>query len=188
MITVYFDGACWPHNPGGHIGWGYLIYEIRQNKPVWLHEDCGYQPAGETSNNLAEYLAVYHALAYLIANDLHRKKILVSGDSKLVIKQLKGQWRINQGVYTYVADRAKALLSQFDQIKFKWIPRNCNNQADLLTSYGLAKGGLLWRLNNHSEAQRTYKPRIEIAVPNHKKYSQCLNQLHLLPTVEPVNG
>ena len=33
MITVYFDGLCYPKNPGGVAAYGYAIY--RDGKPIW---------------------------------------------------------------------------------------------------------------------------------------------------------
>ncbi|NTW37475.1 MAG: ribonuclease H, partial [Syntrophobacteraceae bacterium] len=50
MITVYFDGLCYPKNPGGVAAYGYLVY--RDSEPIWR----GFGGVGEgrgMTNNVA---------------------------------------------------------------------------------------------------------------------------------------
>lgn len=131
-IICYFDGSCAPYNPGGRAGYGYIIY----NKEIELHRGHGTQEAPQgylTSNNLAEYAGMKAVLSYLINYNLNNLKIIVYGDSKLVIQQMRGNWRIKRGSYVEVARQCQSLLRLFKNITFKWIPREENTIADSLS-------------------------------------------------------
>ena len=51
------------------------------------------------SSNVAEYAALILALKYLKKHGYFDKSILVRGDSKLVIKQMSGKWKIKKGLW-----------------------------------------------------------------------------------------
>lgn len=178
MIKVYFDGACWPRSPGGHIGWGFFVWE-RRNKQQY--QDYGYGPPGRTTCNLAEYWAAHEAVVYLLRQGLERKRIIIYGDSKLVVKQMNGKWKIHEGVYESVARTTYELVQQFEQLKFQWVPRANNSYADYLSRLGLQKGGVICH---------AIDPRIKdlVADPNtpafRKRFSQCLNQLQSSQTLK----
>ena len=132
MIKVNFDGACGPHNPGGKCGGGAVI--IKDNE-LLAEIFERYQPKlfWETSNNVGEYYGLIKALEYLIDNKLHDEQIEVFGDSKLVISQMQGKWRIKKGLYLDLALKALYLRRYFKNIKFNWIPREENEWADQLS-------------------------------------------------------
>ena len=87
------------------------------------------------SSNVAEYSALIYALQYLVKEGLNRETIVVRGDSALVIKQMSGHMRIGRkGLYRPFAFKAMDLVSEFSNIKFAWIPREFNTQADELST------------------------------------------------------
>ena len=91
MITIYFDGLCYPKNPGGVAAYGYLVY--RDGEPIWR----GFGGVGEgrgMTNNVAEYEALMAAAQWLVDEGIE-DKILIKGDSELVIKQMKGQYKVS---------------------------------------------------------------------------------------------
>jgi|SRR5580692_6851430 ribonuclease HI len=93
QLTLWFDGACEPRNPGGTGTWGYVIQGLGDDV-----EGCGALKAcPEMTNNFAEYTAFGKGLRYLVDNCTDLKaddELIIHGDSKLVICQLTGQWAI----------------------------------------------------------------------------------------------
>jgi ribonuclease HI len=90
------------------MGLGALI--LKDESPVFEKSD--YVPAKfENSNNVAEYMAFIHTLDWLIENDLKERRIVVYGDSMLVVRQMNGEWRIKEGRYVEWAKKAKAKLA-----------------------------------------------------------------------------
>jgi len=91
MITVYFDGLCYPKNPCGVAAFGYLV--LRSGQVV--HK--GFRAVGEgrgMTNNVAEYEGLM-AAAQWIADEGIEERIVIKGDSQLVIKQMKGEWKVS---------------------------------------------------------------------------------------------
>lgn len=129
-LTVYFEGLCEPINPGGVATYGYIIYEDGKK----LKEDWAFVAEGEgASNNLAEYAGVFAALEWLVANGYRQRKVEVRGDSRQVVNQMNGSWRVKRGLYIPKYEEAKKLKGEFRQIEFRWVPRKENTTADRLS-------------------------------------------------------
>ena len=138
VYKAYFDGSCGPKNPGGTAGYGAVIFQ--RKKRIWEHSEVYRPPPGkerQTSNNLAEYLGLIAILEHFIHMETQNEPIMVYGDSKLVIQQMTGQWKIREGIYEPFAQRAKILAKEFSLIGWQWIPRSQNTIAD-----GLSKAHL----------------------------------------------
>jgi|ERR1051325_8590815 ribonuclease HI len=142
MIEAWFDGACEPVNPGGHVGYGALI---KQNGEV-LWEYSGYLRPGNTSNNVGEYLGVLSVLKELKARGLERERVVIAGDSKLVVMQMKKKWKIKAGLYVSLALEAKDLFTDFSDTTIIWIPREKNERADELSKRELIAHQVTFRL------------------------------------------
>ena len=139
MIKAYFDGSCEPINPNGNMGIGALIYV--NDKVEWTYSNTiklGQYGFNETSNNLAEYLAFQSILTQLIEMGLKDEPICIYGDSKLVVEQMNGRWKIKHGTYSSQAIEAKKLLSSFSNVKIFWIPRERNQLADDLSKVNVS--------------------------------------------------
>ncbi len=130
MIEVYTDGLCMPVNPGGTATFG---FEIRRDVRR-IYENCGVVGEGEgMSNNVAEYVAVQKAAQWLASNGLASEDILFKSDSKLVVNQMNGEWKVDKGLYVDYYDRAVDEVKKLTRARFTWIPREQNEYADALT-------------------------------------------------------
>ena len=78
---------------------------------------------GDLTNNELEYLAVLYALDYI--NNRHKKdNITIYSDSKLIVNQINGEWRITTERLQPLYD--KCMKRMTDKIKIKWIRRDFN--------------------------------------------------------------
>jgi len=138
-IICYFDGACRPFNPGGWIGYGWVILE--KNKV--LCSKSGYKEKNKSnSNNVAEYMALNDLLAFLLNDGLQYDPIRIFGDSLLVVNQCNGYWNILGGKYAEQAYQCEELLKNFTNIKIRWVPREQNTLADAESSRELDRLGV----------------------------------------------
>jgi len=94
---------------------------------------------GKKTNNQAEYLAVLEAFEWLLVNqDLNFKKINFFIDSKLVVNQLKGLYKIKNGNLRDLVIKIKFLESKIlKNVSYNFIPREKNKEADLLVNQTL---------------------------------------------------
>jgi ribonuclease HI len=99
------------------------------------------------SNNVAEYSGFLAILEYLLSTDLDDQTINIHGDSKLVIEQMQGNWRMKKGFYIATAKKAKETLKRFrKKPTLIWIPREKNDIADELSKAELKKAGVEFRI------------------------------------------
>jgi ribonuclease H / adenosylcobalamin/alpha-ribazole phosphatase len=87
---------------------------------------------GHTTNNVAEYSGLIAGLE--AARDLGASAVDVRMDSKLVVEQMSGRWRIKHLPLQTLATQAKQLIAEFDKVTFEWIPRERNKDADRLAN------------------------------------------------------
>jgi len=121
MTSLYFDGSS--KNPGKS-GAGIYIKELDISKSKYL--------GPMLTNNEAEYMALIFGLE--VAKSLSIKELNVYGDSKLVIMQSQGLWKINHEHLRKLNKQVKDLSSSFDKITFNHIPREENKIADKLSN------------------------------------------------------
>jgi ribonuclease HI len=134
-IEVYFDGLCQPVNPGGIACYAFVIR--RDDRTI--HSDYGIaaEPfSKDATNNVAEYTALAKALEWLIANGLNNSGMVeVKSDSQLVVKQLRGEYKIKSQRIIPLYRQVLLLKSRFqDGIEIRWVPREENKEADSLTN------------------------------------------------------
>lgn len=133
--TLYlnFDGLCEPRNPRGIATYGVVIRKGR----VHLLEDCGLAFAkpwsDDASNNVAEYSALIKGLEWLKANKFMASKLIVRGDSSLVINQLNGRFKVKAKRLINLHKRAQDLVHEFRNVRFEWVERSKNKEADHLS-------------------------------------------------------
>lgn len=155
-VYAKFDGCVEPINPGGTASYGGYILE----KGKRLHKIAEiYTPMpGElTTNNIAEYAGLRAILEYLISLNKQLMPVVIMGDSKLVIEQMLGKWKIKNGRYKSIALQCRELTSQFRQIDFFWIPREKNRVADRLSKCRLLKMGIVLSNWKASKNKRFFK-------------------------------
>lgn len=139
-LTLYFDGLCLPKNPGGVATYGFVAK--RDGKTV--HEEGGlaatpYTPGA--TNNVAEYTGVLKALEWAEQQGLTRETVLVRGDSELVIRQLKGEYKVKAPSIVNLFKSVRELAGRFPTIAFEWVPREQNKEADAMTNRAYAEFG-----------------------------------------------
>ncbi len=145
--TAYFDGACEPVNPGGTASYGAVIFD--RGKRVWECSEVFRPVKGrekETSNNVAEYLGFISILNWFMEQGQTAEPIIIHGDSKLVIEQCFGNWRIKKGHYVQFAREARKKVRGFSQLRGQWIPRDENDIADELSKAELIKANVEFRI------------------------------------------
>ena len=125
---MFFDG-CSKGNPG-NAGAGAVIYQ----NDTELYSVSLFVGNKET-NNVAEYNGLIIGLELAINNGI--KELSVKGDSLLVIKQMKGEYKVKNKNLKILFERAKQLSLQFDKITFEHIYRENNKRADELSNIAL---------------------------------------------------
>ena len=90
---------------------------------------------GVTTNNGAEYRGLIAGLKAVHEIDPHAQ-VIVRMDSKLVIEQMSGNWKIRHPEMKKLALEAKA-LHPHHLLRFEWIPREANSHADRLVNEAL---------------------------------------------------
>ncbi|ESP89895.1 ribonuclease HI [Candidatus Halobonum tyrrellensis] len=124
---VYFDGAS-RGNPGpAAVGWAIVTSD-------GVVAD-GNETLGRTTNNQAEYEALVRALE--AARDYGLSEADVRGDSQLVVKQVRGEWNVNEPRLRERRVRARELLEGFDRWSLEHVPREINDRADELANEAL---------------------------------------------------
>ena len=121
-----------PRNPGTGT-YGYTIYE-GEKKLAEGEGLAGYN----VTNNYAEYTALVEALRKL--RELRAEgDILIRSDSQLLVGQMSKGWEVKGGAYVRKFKEARDLLKGFGSITFEWIPREQNEEADLLSRIAYEK-------------------------------------------------
>ncbi len=129
-IVIYTDGGA-RGNPGP-AGAGFVIIK----DDVVLYE--GKQFLGEKqTNNWAEYEAVALALAEAKKQGLTGSAIEIRMDSKLVVEQVSGNWKIKEPTLKPQVAKVHALLKDFPGSHFTYVPRAENAEADRLVNEAL---------------------------------------------------
>lgn len=135
-ITIYFDGACEPVNPGGVATAGWYILDSQGTDIT-----KGYRviKSGDgATNNVAEWCALGFALRWLLDNykdNCYWKILLICGDSKLVCNQLTNFWQCKAPHLNKLKWRCLVLLGQLELKNWTtmWVPRELNKRADDLS-------------------------------------------------------
>lgn len=125
-VLVEADGGS-RGNPGP-AGYGAVVFSADRSEV--LAESSA--SIGVATNNIAEYrglIAGLEAAAELGADD-----VAVSMDSKLVVEQMSGRWRVKHPDLIALNREAVALARRFAQVSYTWIPRAQNSHADRLAN------------------------------------------------------
>jgi probable phosphoglycerate mutase len=90
---------------------------------------------GIATNNVAEYRAAIAGLQR--ARDLGAKEVLLRSDSKLLIEQLSGRFRVKNPTLIRLHGEVRSLLTGFRSVRFEHVPREFNRDADRLANAGV---------------------------------------------------
>jgi len=132
MWEIFVDGAS-RGNPGFSGAGIYIKYENESilKKGIFL---------GKKTNNQAEYLALALALFYLkkelSKSESQNHNIKVTSDSELLIKQMKGEYKVKNPILKQIKNLIDLFL-QDTNCKFKHVLRENNKIADKLANVGI---------------------------------------------------
>jgi len=90
---------------------------------------------GVATNNVAEYRAAIAGLA--LAKDLGAEQVLLRSDSKLLIEQLSGRFRVKNPTLQRLHQEVRALARGFRDGRYQHVPREENREADRLANRGV---------------------------------------------------
>ena len=93
------------------------------------------QRIGRTTNNQAEYRAIIAALEE--ATKLGARQVELNSDSELVVRQIKGEYRVKKVTLKPLYQRVKQLQSRLESFTINHIPRQQNIEADRLANKAL---------------------------------------------------
>jgi ribonuclease HI len=93
------------------------------------------RPLGVRTNNVAEYAAV--VLALRRAHRLGAREVRLVLDSKLIVEQLSGRWRVRDAGLRGFFEEARQLLAGFRRWSIEHQPRAANRAADALANLAL---------------------------------------------------
>lgn len=122
---IWTDGGS-RGNPGP-CGAGGLIKDSTGVVVAEVSEYLGIQ-----TNNYAEYKALLLTLNRAV--QLQIKNVIVYSDSKLVVEQMKGKWKVKNENIIPLHKEVSNIISYFDSIDFIHIPRRFNKEADALAN------------------------------------------------------
>lgn len=128
LLIVSCDGAA-RGNPGP-AGIGVQIVTTDGRVVAEIAEGLG-----ETTNNVAEYTAAIRGLQR--AAELGASRVLLRSDSKLLIEQLAGRYRVRAA---HLRDLHRAVMDQavaFQELRLEHVPRERNREADRLANAGV---------------------------------------------------
>lgn len=131
-LIIFTDGAS-RGNPGP-ASYGFTISD---EKGKLLYEEGRY--IGITTNNVAEYRAVLEALKYIknnLAKD-YQVSMELYADSKLVIEQLSGRYKIKSLHLKQIFEQIKILAMELGGVIHTHVPRAQNSGADRLANIAL---------------------------------------------------
>jgi ribonuclease HI len=130
-VVVYFDGGS-RGNPGP-AAIGAVVFDPSSAPPARLAAVS--ERIGETTNNVAEYRALIAGLEAAAATP--SRSVKVRGDSKLVIEQVAGRWKVKQPHLRPLVDRVHELLAGYEDFDIGHVRRELNSDADALVNAAL---------------------------------------------------
>lgn len=135
MLVVEADGGS-RGNPGP-AGYGALVRDAETGAVLGERAAA----IGRATNNVAEYsglLAGLEAAVELVAARRAAGRAVagveVRMDSKLVVEQMSGRWRVRHPDLVPLVARARRLVAQLPAVRFSWVPREQNTAADALAN------------------------------------------------------
>ncbi|MEV0366184.1 bifunctional RNase H/acid phosphatase [Nocardia fusca] len=134
-VIVEADGGS-RGNPGP-AGYGAVVFDADRVGVLAERREA----LGVTTNNVAEYRGLIAGLE--AAAELGARVVAVRMDSKLVVEQMSGRWKVKHAALIPLADRARRLAADFDRVTYRWIPRAENSHADRLANEAMDDGKLV---------------------------------------------
>ncbi len=129
--TAHVDGGA-RGNPGP-AGYGVVIHDADGKKVAELSQYLGHR-----TNNYAEYNGLLSALRYAIAHHIQALKIV--SDSELMVRQMKGIYKVRHPELRKLYDEAQQLTAQIEHVEIRHALREQNQDADRLANAAMDRG------------------------------------------------
>ena len=130
-LIAHSDGGA-RGNPGP-AGYGVVVQDESGRRVAALSEYLGHQ-----TNNFAEYQGLIAALEYAIQHG--PKALKVISDSELLVRQIKGIYKVKNATLQELHGRARELIAQLDWFSIGHALREHNQEADRLANEAMDKG------------------------------------------------
>jgi ribonuclease HI len=128
MVVAYIDGGA-RSNPGP-AGYGVHVEGPDGSILAELHGGLGI-----ATNNVAEYSGLLAALQWAI--DHGHREVHIKADSELLVKQMRGEYKVKHPGLQPLYVRARLLVMQLDRVAFEHVRREFNKEADRLSNLGM---------------------------------------------------
>jgi ribonuclease H / adenosylcobalamin/alpha-ribazole phosphatase len=111
---------------------------------------------GLSTNNVAEYRGLIAGLEE--ASKVGASEVEVYMDSKLVVEQMSGRWKVKNSDLAALHDQARTLARQFDKVSYTWMPREQNTHADRLANEAMDAAAQLEKPAQESRTEQHGSP------------------------------
>ena len=128
---MYFDGSLKLDGGGARV----LFISPKGEQLKYV-----FQILFKVSNNEAEYEALLHGLR--LAVSLGIKRLLVYGDSLLVVQQVNKEWDINKDIMDAYVEEIRKLENKFSGLEIHHVDRDNNMGADVLSKLGSTRAAI----------------------------------------------
>jgi ribonuclease HI len=128
MIIAYIDGGA-RGNPGP-AGYGVRVENEAGDLIDELHGGLGI-----ATNNVAEYNGLLAALRWAV--DRGERDLLIRADSELLVKQMRGEYKVKHPGLQPLYVRARLLVMELGDVRFEHVRRDKNKEADRLSNLGM---------------------------------------------------
>jgi ribonuclease HI len=130
-FTAHCDGGS-RGNPGP-AGYGAVIEDPKGQVVARLSEFLGRQ-----TNNFAEYKGLLAVLEWAKANGTRQLRVI--SDSELMVKQLKGQYKVSSPALRPLWEEARRISRELDKFEIRHTLRGGNQEADHLANEAMDRG------------------------------------------------
>ncbi|NPV86880.1 MAG: ribonuclease HI family protein [Anaerolineae bacterium] len=137
MLRLYFDGLYKAINDthiskahAGFICYGWLV---ARDGVVIARGHGGYAEKRNATSSVAEYMALIEGLEALLDMGVWDEPVEVFGDARALIEQMAGNSIVSSPSIKKLSQKAKRLSRRFADLRWQWMPRRYNRQADALT-------------------------------------------------------
>ena len=130
-LVAHVDGGS-RGNPGP-AGFGVMIQDGAGQPVAELSEYLGVQ-----TNNFAEYSGLLAALAYALSHGYRALKVF--SDSELMVKQIKGQYKVSHPSLKELHAQARQKIGELEAFEISHVYRDKNRDADRLANLAMNRG------------------------------------------------
>jgi probable phosphoglycerate mutase len=128
MVVAYIDGGA-RGNPGP-AGYGVSVQSASGTVVAELHGGLGI-----ATNNVAEYSGLIAALTWAVEHG--ERRLIIRADSELLVKQMRGEYKVKNPGLRPLSAKARLLAAQLDAVSFEHVRRELNKEADRLSNLGM---------------------------------------------------